>query len=221
MYKNLTQVPLNTNEVKLKPLPVCLIPGDGFLLSGEANESGMCSTSLCSHSPSPIPVHQSRSFPRGSLSKSQEFGTLVRAVTELNSPTTFSKWHRRSYTAPCWLATPPSPTTLNICAGFFCFCPRQWFIPSPGWLLLTQLRCIRPVLFLLLTWLQALFAVPCVFLPLQCSPRPRAGVQVAALGGCNVLNCPWCCSFCSFDIWNGSDLTTCCQIHYVSVWLIN
>lgn len=207
---------MNPNEVKLKPLPVCLIPGNGFWLSGEANESRMCSTPVCSHSPSPIPVYQSRSFPRGSLIKSQEFGTLIRAVNELK--------HKMTDAPTLLLAglpQPPHPQHLAFVQVFFFFCPRQWSIPSSGLPLLTQLSCIRSVLFLLLTWLRALFAVPCVFLPLQCSHRPCAGVQVAALGGCDVLNCPWCCSFWRFDIWNGSDLTTCCQIHYVSVWLIN
>lgn len=198
-----------------------LILEDGFWLSGEANKSRMCSTPLLSFSPSPLLVHQSRSTPGGSLAKSQEFSTLIRAVTESQASDYLLKMTQTLLHHSLVARHNPFTHNLKHLCCFCCFCPRQWSIPSAGWLLLTQLRCIRPVLFLLLTWLQALFAVPCVFLPLQCSRRPFAGVQAAALGGCNAFNCPWCCSFCSFDVWNGSDLTTCCQIHYVSVWLIN
>lgn len=120
----LTQVPTNTNEVKQEPLPVCLILDDGFWISGEANESRMCSTSLCSHSPSPIPVYQSRSFPRGSLIKSQEFGTLIRAVNELK--------HKMTDAPTLLLAglpQPPHPQHLAFVQVFFFFLSTSMIHP--------------------------------------------------------------------------------------------
>lgn len=208
-----TLVPTNTNVIKLKPLPVLLILEDSFWISGEANKSRMCSTPLLSLSPSPLLVHQSRSQEQNTRIQHPDYSSNWKSSLRLPS--------QNDTDAPTPLPGGSFTHNLQHLCCFCCFCPRQWSIPFAGWPLLTQLRCIRPVLFLLLTWLQALFAVPCVFLPLQYSRRPCAGVQVAALGGCNAFNCPWCCSFCSFDVWNGSDLTTCCQIHYVSAWLIN